>query len=95
MAERWDEWEKRNLIIKMRVHCRVITILKALLTLQARRNLITVGISISILRLRRSLQASDLNYESEASSFILLFLRENAVLFYHNIRSVQCRFMIQ
>ena len=58
---------RRENLIEMPVTCRVIRILKALLTLQARCNLITAGFSISVLRLSSLLQASDSSCESEAS----------------------------
>jgi hypothetical protein len=63
---------RRENRVEMRVPCRVIRILKALLTLQARCNLITAGFSISELRLRGLLQASDWSYGSEASYCTLL-----------------------
>ena len=57
---------RRENLIEMWVPCRVIRILKALLTLQSRCNLITAGFLISVLSLRSLLQASDWSYGSEA-----------------------------
>jgi len=54
------EWKgRRENLIGMQIPCRVIRILKALLTLQTRCNLIKAGFLISVLRLRSLLQASD------------------------------------
>jgi len=63
---------KREYLIEMQVPCRVAGTLKALLTLQARCNLITAGFSISVLRLRSLLQESDWSCRSEASYCTLL-----------------------
>jgi hypothetical protein len=72
MTERWGGNEVRENLIEIRVPYRVIRVLKALLTLQARCNLITAGFLISVLRLRSLLQASDWIYGSEASYCTLL-----------------------
>ena len=107
--DREIEWKgRRENLIEMRVPCRVIRILKALLTLQARCNLIMAGFLISVLRLRSFLQASDWSYGSEASYFTLLVsfygkmqvygtvmsVCANAGLWYRNVRMCQCRFMV-
>jgi hypothetical protein len=99
---------RRENLIEMPVPCRVIRILKALLTLQASCNLITAGFSISVLCLRGLLRANDWSCGSEALYCTLLLsfygkmhvygtemsVCANAGLWYRNVRMCHCMFMV-
>jgi hypothetical protein len=79
---------RRETLIEMRIPCRLFGILKALLTFQARCNLITAGFSISVLRLRSLLQESNWSCRSKASYCTLLVSFYGKMQVYGTVMSV-------